>query len=156
MAICGILPDLKLLKVHTERNGSCSACERKTVIVFMCAYLPSMKYFIRMHFFPRPLSLCVVIYALSNSISQLNHWSKFYHLESGRKTRTRLEGHNLRRTWLKFTSRGRKGGHHLLHCQHLIRSGIKHFVTVQTSDEAGMYNQCCFVRKRRCNNLIWC
>lgn len=45
---------------------------------------------------------------------------------------------------MNFTRRGRKGTSSP-HCHYLISSGIKHFVTVQTNNEAGIRYECGFV-----------
>lgn len=87
-------------------------------------------------FFPRafPFSV-VVIYRAERPRGQLKHlrmcaWSKLMMLNRRMKPQRWWKVRIQRRTWVKSTSRGRKGAPSL-YCQHLIRSGIKHFVPVQ-------------------------
>lgn len=112
------------------------------VIVFKCELHPvfdvhTVFFFLTIHFFfPRAFVFSVVvIFRAARPFGQLKHlrmcvWSKLMMLIRRTKPQRWRKVIIQRRTWVKSTSRGRKGASSL-YCQHLIRSGIKHFVTVQ-------------------------
>lgn len=121
-------------------TGSAVDLEICFVPVLKCELLlclPFMTSFLTIHFFPKSFRfLCRdYLYSLTSNQAIKKHlrvrvWSKFIILTRCIKPLRWWKVIIQRRTWVKSTSCGRKGTSSL-YCQHLIRSGIKHFVTVQ-------------------------
>lgn len=135
-----ILPDVKEkslsdIKLTIKRTGSpvLRVDLENLVIVFKCELilcLPFMTFFSKNTFFFQDISFSVSV--LFGQLKQLRIyiWSKFTILTRGMEPERWWRVIIQMRTWVQSTSCGRKGTSSL-YCLHLIRSGIKHFVTVQ-------------------------
>lgn len=91
--------------------------------------------FLRIHFYSKTFPFACVVLILKRPAGQLKHLRtcnliKVDHLDSAHHAAALMGGHNLEKDVSEIRNCGRKGTSSA-HCQHLIRSGIKHFVTVQ-------------------------